>query len=161
MRPEPRDTYTDKRVATQDSAARLSRTPTPPLSIPTREPTPRPSDIDQMIADRIEGHFEKLRRDYPRARVVCEKQVSWEWGTGVCLVRGDHPDGVKNISAWKFTYAPDPSDRNLEKRSFAYSTADQLGALLSCSGGDCDTREMPVAQGVRLVEQAAARWNAE
>ena len=137
-------------------SARVSSTPTPSLPIPTREPTP---DIEQMIAAMLEGHFRKLRRDDTGANFVCEKHTVWSTGIGVCLGKGDYPDNLKKISAWRFTYdASDRSKTDTEMRVFAYSTTDPLGVLQSCSGGGCDTEAMPVAQGVRLVEQTAARW---
>ena len=144
---------------TATAAARplFPRSPTP-LSIPTLEPTP---DIERMIDGFLERDFRKVKRDDPRARFVCEKDVFSTVGTGVCLGRGDYPDNLKKVSAWKFTYeASANSTATTEMRTFAYSTTDQFGVLLSCDDrGRCDTEAMPVAEGIRLVEQTAARWN--
>ena len=131
---------------------------TSPPSLPTLEPTP---DIERMVDDALENHFRKLRQENPGGTYTCEKRVFWTQGTGVCLGRIDRPDGLRQISAWRFVYDVGGSGTGTELRSFAYSVTEPLGILMSCSGSveDCRREVMPVAEGVREVEQTAARWN--
>ena len=144
-------------MATQLAA--LGPTPTRGIVMPTREPTP---DIEELISRDLEGHFRKLRADDPRARFTCAKRVLYTYGVGVCFGRGDYPDGVKKVSAWRWMYSiGGNSQASTEMELFAYSPADAAGILMSCDSGGCSNRVVSMSEGIRFVEQAAARWNEE